>query len=188
MVINDQDCALCSTDSALSIIKEQFPNLNIDELDYKSSKTLVNDLRINSLPAYVFDGNITKTANFAGFEPALINVKDFYVLSEKASGSAYFFRRPQVKNKLDIYLSPSTASLIEPRIAEIINLFGTKLNVSVYSSTAAKAKEELAINTYPTFVLNNQYKFKGILPANAIKEKICAVSILDECKEELSKV
>ncbi len=193
IVINDKDCKLCDSSNTKTIIKEIFPNVNIKEIDYEAeeAKKLINQFNINALPAYIFDSNITKTINYNDFKTALIKKGDGYIITNTASGANYYLKRPLIQNKLDIYFLPETTEKIESNIEEVSNLFKDKLNFTKHIVTERQKgllEKELAINTYPTFLLNNQFKFRGILPANMIKEKICQVNYFEECEKELSKI
>ncbi len=193
VVINDKDCKLCDSSSMKTIIKEIFPNVNINELDYGTSeaKRLITKLDINALPAYIFDSDVKETINFNDFKGALIKKGDNYIVTNTASGATYYFKRELIENRLDIYLLPGTTGKIEAHIQEVSDLFKDKINFTKHVVTAGQKealKKELAINTYPTFLFNNQLKFGGILPADLIKEKICSVNYFEECSKELSKV
>src|SRR3989339_624243 len=56
-VINDNSCNLCDTSRIKQIIEELFPNINIKDIDYKSTeaKNLITQLNITALPAYIFE-------------------------------------------------------------------------------------------------------------------------------------
>jgi hypothetical protein len=193
IVINDKNCKLCDSSSTKTIITGIFPNVRINELDYGTSeaKRLINKLDITALQAYIFDSDGKETANFNDFKSALIKKGDNYVVTNTASGAGYYFKRELIENRLDIYLLPETTGKIEAHIQEVSDLFKDKINFTSNVVTASQKevlKEELGINTYPAFLLNNQLKFGGILPADLIKEKICSVNYFEECSKELSKV
>jgi len=192
IVINDKDCKLCSTANTITIVKEIFPNAKIREIDLsgKEAQALTNELGIDALPAYIFDSNVQGTANFKDFT-ALRQKGDSYLITDTASGAVYYLKRPLVKNKLDLYVLPETDGDVESNVQEVLTLFNGKLDFTKHVITEKEKKgleAELAINTYPTFLVNNQVKFRGILPADTIKEKICSVNYFEECKKELSKI
>jgi len=193
IVINDKDCKLCDSSSMKNIMKEIFPNVKISEFDYGAAeaKRLVNKFDIDALPAYIFDSNVKETINFNDFKSALMKNGDNYVVTNTASGADYYFKRELIENRLDVYLLPETTGKIETYIQEVSDLFKDKMNFTGHVVTEKQKeilKKELGINTYPAFLLNNQLKFGGILPANIIKEKICSVNYFEECSKELSKV
>lgn len=193
IVINDKNCKLCDSSNMKTITKEIFPNVKIKEIDYEETeaKKLINQFNINALPAYLFDSNVSKAINFNDFKTALIKKKNNYLITNTASGVNYYFKRPLIKNKLDLYILPETTEKIEANIQEVSDLFRDKINFTKHIVTERQKEileKELAINTYPAFLLNNQLTFRGILPANIIKEKICQVNYFEECKKELSKI
>lgn len=192
-VMNDKNCKLCDSSSTENIVKEIFPNVKIAELDYSTAeaKKLISKFDINALPAYIFDSNVSEAANFEDFKTALIKKGSSYIMTNTASGASYYFKRPLIKNKLDLYNLPETTERIESPMQEVSNLFKDKMNFTKHIVTEEQKEtleKELAINTYPAFLLNNQLTFRGILPANTIKEKICAVTYFEECSKELSKI
>ena len=151
---------------------------------------IVREPNIPALPAYIFDSNVKDTSNFNDFQTALIKRGDNYVITNTASGANYYFKRPLIENQLDLYvLGPNGKT--EASIQEVSDLFSNKLDIKkhlVTSTQKGALEKELGINTYPTFLINNQYKFRGVLPANIIKEKICKVNNFKECTKELSKI
>ena len=193
LVVNDKNCKSCDSTTTKTIIKSIFPNIEIKEIDYSTeeAKNLVDKLDIDAFPAYIFDPNINEAINFNSFKSALSKRGDNYVMANTASGAIYHFKRPLIKNKLDIYLLPETDQQIQPRLNEVSALFNGKLTLDKHLVTERQKESletELAINTYPTFLLNNQLKFRGILPADLIKEKICEVNSFEECGKELSRI
>ncbi len=193
LVINDKNCKSCDSTTTKTIVKAIFPNIDIKEIDFstKEAKNLTEKLKIDALPAYIFDSNIKDAINFVNFNSALSQRGDNYVMTNTASGAIYYFRRPMIKNKMDIYLLPDSSQQLEPHLKEVSDLFNGKITFDKHLVTERQKKvleEEMDINTYPTFLLNNQVKFRGILPANLIKEKICEVNTFEECKEELSRI
>jgi len=193
IVIDDRDCKLCDSSGMKKIIKEIFPNVKIKEIDYETAeaKRLIDKFDINALPAYIFDSNVSEAINFNDFKTALIKKGNNYVIANTASGAIYYFKRLFIKNKLDLYVLPETTEKIEASMQEVLNLFKDKINFTkhiVIEGQKDILERELAINTYPAFLLNNQLKFRGVLPANIIKERICDINYFEECSKELSKV
>jgi hypothetical protein len=194
LIINDKDCQLCDPQTTENILTELFPNAALQEIDYKTTQgqKLIQDYGLNALPAYIFDSNVSTTMNFESFSTALKEVEGSYVLTNTAAASVFYFTRPESKNKLDYYVLAGDNQKIESAIKEVEDLFHGKIEITehlVTGNETASLERELGINTYPSFLLNNQYVFRGILPANIIKERICAVdSFATECKKELSKI
>ncbi|MBW2974758.1 hypothetical protein KY366_03495 [Candidatus Woesearchaeota archaeon] len=193
IAINYKGCRFCDDSTVKTIIKEMFPNVKVRDVDYNApeARELINRFGIKALPAYIFDSNVSKAVNFEDFSSALVKNGDSYLLSETASGAAYYFKRPMIRNKLDLYLLPGDNRKIEDSMSRVSELFAGKMDFTrhiVTEQNKESLKKELAINTYPTFLLNNQLKFRGILPADTIKERICSVNAFNECGEELPKI
>ncbi|MBW2989361.1 hypothetical protein KY358_03525 [Candidatus Woesearchaeota archaeon] len=192
-IISDRNCKFCETSTMETIIKEIFPNVRIETMDYgaEGSRELVDALGIEALPAYVFDSNVVNAANFEDFSSALVKKEDSYVITNTASGAVYYFRRQPIKNKLELYTLPGDGEKLEASLKRVLDLFGGKIDFTK-NLVSGRQKEflekELAINTYPTFLLNNQFKFRGVIPANIIKQKICTVNSLSQCSQDLPKV
>ncbi|MEA2036625.1 MAG: hypothetical protein U9O94_03900 [Nanoarchaeota archaeon] len=187
-IIDDDECRLCSTSTMKNIIKELFPNVQIIESDYKEieARGLVDKLGIDVLPAYVFDSNVSKAIRFDDFKNALVKNGENYVVRNTVAGN-YYFKRPLVTNKLNLY---ATEGNVDVHVQQVLGLFGDKIEFTkqiVTEKQKENLKKQLGITTYPTFLVNNQVKFIGVLPADMIKEKICDVAYFQECEKELSK-
>jgi len=189
-VINDKNCKLCDSDRMKQVINEIFPNTNIKNIDYITveAKQSIEKLGIDSLPAYIFDSNLTKAINFDDFKRALVKKGDKYIMTNTASGSNYYFKREKISNRLDIFLTADIEEKVDKNIEEFLTLFGSGINFTKKVVTEdTKITEELGINSYPAFLINNQFKFGGLNSADSIKEKFCEINKLEECKQELSK-
>jgi len=190
-VINDQNCELCDSSRMKSTIKKLFPNAKITNLGYETTeaKTLINKLKIDALPAYIFDSDVEKTINFNDFKRALIKKEDSYVITNTASGANYYFERQEIVNKLDVFLTADMEEKVNNNLNEFLELF-KDINFEKHIVTEKEKtslKDELGITSYPSFLINNQVKFGGIQSSDSIKEKFCILNKLDECKKELRK-
>jgi len=191
-IINNKNCKLCDTTRIENLIVSLFPKSEIEKLDYSDSQAreLVGKLKIQALPSYVLDSSVTDTLNFNNFKGALIKIEDKYVMTNTASGANYYFKRPEIKNRLDVYTLSGTTNEVASHIQRVSDLFGDKITIITHEVSDIEKdqlEKDLAINTYPAFLLNNQIKFGGVIPANMIKEKICLVNYFDECEKELEK-
>lgn len=189
-VINDKDCEICDTSRMEDTLSQLFNGINTEYLEFSDpkAKKLVNDLEIDAIPAYIIDNGIEESSNFEDFNRALIKVDEHYLVSKTAAGSNLFLNRDKVKNSLILYSISNTE--MESEINELVELFGENIEferVIVDESVKKQLKDELAITSYPTFLINNQIKFSGIRSADSIKEEYCNWNNIDECDEELSK-
>ncbi len=192
MVINDKDCELCSPSRMKGVIKDIFPNLEIKNLDYKTTeaKELVSEFSINSLPAYIFNSNVSKATNFNDFKSALIKKENNYVINNRASGANYYFKREKIDNKLDVFLTAAIEEKVSNNIKAFLDLFEENIKFTghlVNQKQKEELSEELGITSYPAFLINNQIKVGGFQSADAIKEKFCQLNKLDDCEEGLQK-
>ena len=189
-IVNDDNCKSCKTERITSVVNQLFPNVKITKLDFNSEdgQSLINELGLITLPSYIFDNNVSYTFNFENFERALDKKEGRYIIKPSASGSEYFFKRQEIKNKLELF---TTAKHIqaEKNLQEVLELFGDKINFTkhVISDKENKLLKELSITSLPAFLVNNQLKFSGIQPADFIKKKFCELNHLSKCATELSK-
>ena len=109
-------------------------------------------------------------------------------MKNSVSNSNYYFKRGQMQNKLYLFFKSGqeASSQAEKNAKEFLDAFKGKIVFEKYDSNSNIAKE-LGINTYPTFLINNQVKFSGVQAANTIKENFCQLNKLEECNLELSK-
>jgi len=193
-VLDDKNCASCSTTRMLSVIKQLFPNIETAKIDYNTieGKKLAADLGIGALPAYIFDESIIDADRYQKIKNALTKEGSKYLLTKTASGADYYFKREKIENKLDLFIIPDMEASIkaENNIQEVLDLFGDKIDFTKHPVTEKRKdelKQELGITTYPTFLINNQIKFSGVQAADTIKEKFCELNALVECSIVLSQ-
>ena len=189
-ILNSKECFNCKTERVLKIINDFFPNIDINNADIESEegKKIVDDYSVEALPAYIFNSSISEESNFDKFSSAFSKKNGNFVMKNSVSNSNYYFKREQMQNKLYLFFkSGQEASLqAEKNAKEFLNAFKGKIVFEKYDSNSNIAKE-LGINTYPTFLINNQIKFSGVQAADTIKENFCQLNKLEECNLELSK-
>ena len=190
-ILNDKTCNLCDSLSTLTILSQLFPNLEKENIDSSSSegRELISQFKIKALPAFILDSSVSDAANYQKFSQALIENKDGYVVSPKASGSTYYFKETLQKNKLELIALSNDASTDKAleNIQEFLQAFEGKIDFTQNTHPGKNLLEKFDITTFPTFIINNQIKVTGILPADMIKERFCKINKLEECKLELSK-
>ena len=190
IVLNDRkNCFNCDTQRVLSILENWFGALNVKEMDYNTNdgKNIAEIFTPTLLPLYILDENITKKQSFDQFKQVFVKKDNNYVLNENTAGSAFYFRRENIPNKLDLFIiSGDDASIkAENNLKEFLNAF-KEVKFEKHSSND-KLTQELNIKTFPTFLVNNQVKFSGVLSAETIKENFCKINKLLECDKSLSK-
>jgi protein-disulfide isomerase len=62
-VVNDSNCKECDVTDAVKMMKRVMPTLLVKEVQFDSEdgKSLIDQMKIKSLPAFVFDESVTKT-------------------------------------------------------------------------------------------------------------------------------
>ena len=185
-------CLLCSTSEKIKTIKQQlFPGAKETIIDHSSNegKELIASLGIEALPAFIFGQDITQAYNFNKTKNSFIKKGDSYIWSPVLS-SNYYFKRKEIVNRLDLYTIAGDKEIkAEENLKEVLGLFGDKINFEKHIAEEGQKKaleKELGIKTYPAFLINNQLRFSGILPAETVKEKFCKFNQLDECSTTLS--
>ena len=192
-IINDKNCISCSTDRMFQVIQKLFPMVRKTEIDYSSEegRKLIAQLSIETLPSYIFESDIEGAFNFDKFKRALLKKESKYLINSAASGSSYYFKREEIKNKLDLFVLPSASKNVENNVQEILELFKGKIDYSKHiisnEEEEKKLNNELGITTYPSFLVNNQIKFSGVQSSESIKNKFCGLNKLPECSTKLSE-
>jgi hypothetical protein len=191
-IIGDRTCPSCDTARMLSVLRQLFPGLDYEVVDANTQegRAWINELGIKVLPAYVFDEELNETMKFEKFKRALVKVRDKYVVTPTASGSNYLFSRMSKPYSFDLYVqSDQDTTVLDNSINEVLGLFGDKIYFNkqvVDKSEEDSLRRELAITTYPAYIINNQLKFTGTQAAEIIKNRFCYVNSLPECSTTLS--
>ncbi len=190
VVLNGRkDCFNCDTQRVLSILETWFGALNTKEIDYETDegKKFAEITGVKLLPAYILEENITNNAAFDQFKQAFAKRNNYYILSENAAGSTFYFNRENVPNRLDLFLIFGDAASVkaENNLKEFLAAF-SDVKFEKHSSDD-QLTQELGIKTFPTFLVNNRVKFTGIQTSETIKENYCKLNKVDECKKSLSK-
>ena len=189
-VLNKKGCSICSTSRMKDALGQVFPNIAFNEVDADSTegKRLTGMASVVALPSYFIDKNAEKASNFGSFKSALVELKDTYLLTTRSSGANYYFKRPEKKDEFVLLVKEGDAASEKAKstMKQLTELFGSKITVSVLKADDALVKE-LDINSFPTVLINNRYKFGGVRAANDYKEMFCEYNKLDECSKELGK-
>ena len=190
LVLNDKkNCFNCGTQRVLSILEGWFGSLNATEIGYNTSegKSLAEKFGVTALPLYILDENITKKQSFGQFRQVFVKKGNSYILNENTAGSAFYFRRENIPNRLDLFIKSGDVASIkaENNLEEFLKSFkDTKFEKHLSSENLAK---ELDIRTFPTFLINNRVKFAGVHTPEAIKTNFCRLNKLPKCNITLSK-
>ena len=190
VVLNDRkDCFNCDTQRVLGILENWFGAISIKEIDYNTEKgrELAEKFDANVLPMYILDENITKKPGFEQFKQTIVKKDNSYILSEDAAGSAFYFKRDNLPNKLDLFVIPDDKSSIsaEKNLKEFLEAF--KEAKFEKHTSGDKLTKELGIKSFPAFLVNDRVKFSGVQSAGTIKENFCKLNNLPACEATLSK-
>ncbi len=191
-VIETDDCVSCDSSRMINVLTQLFLSLDVENIDYSSAegRRLAADYGIEVLPAYILGSRVNQTESFDDFKTALRQADDKYVVMPTLLGTGYFINRDELVNTIHIYTLPEDTDKVESNMQELLGLFGDSIEyglITVAPSEKGQLKQELAITSYPSFIVNNKLKFSGIRSAESIKEKFCELNQLTECSQTLSK-
>jgi len=107
LIINAKDCLVCQAEPALGFLKRGFPGIAAQHLYLPDSaaQKLVNELKIQALPAYLLGREVEKEKNFDKMKDNLELNAGFYLLKPQLSGISYFLNRKPKKGSFDLFLS-----------------------------------------------------------------------------------
>ncbi len=190
LVINDRkNCFNCDTQRVLGILENWFGNINANEIDYNTEigMSIAERFSLNTLPAYIMDGNITKNPGFEKFKQAFTEKDGNYLLNDDAAGSTFYAKRAGIQNRLDLFVISGDDSGVkaENNLKEFLNAFKeAKFERHFAGDDLTK---DLSIKSFPTFLINNKVRFSGIHSAETIKDNFCKLNKLPECEKVLSR-
>ena len=173
-IINDKNCGFCETNRMEKVLSQLFPGVEFKEVDISETQ-----LDLKSLPAFIFDNNITKAEGFGDFKRALTEQEGVLIMKPGASGAPFYFKRSETKSTLDVFLNPEDPAFeeVQKTVQEARLLLKNVVKVNIIKVTPdMRLSKELDITTSPTFLVNNRYKFSGLQPASAIREKFCVMN------------
>ncbi|MBI2541292.1 hypothetical protein HYV80_01100 [Candidatus Woesearchaeota archaeon] len=190
LVINDRkNCFNCDTERIIAILENWFGDLNAREIDYSTNegRSIAEKSDAKLLPLYILDENITQKQNFNQFKQIFSKKNGSYVLNENTAGSAFYFKRDNIPNKLDLFANPGdeASTRAEKNLDGFLAVF-KDVKFEKYSGSSSLAKE-LGIKTFPTFLVNNKVKFSGVHSPESIKANFCRLNKMPACEKSLSK-
>ena len=190
IILNSEDCINCDTERVQNIIKNWFPNIKSNTLDYNSLQgdKLVEQLDITLLPAYIFDKDIADLDNFNKLSQAFKEEEEYYVLSPEASGGTYYLERENLPNKIELFVlnGDANSARAEKNAKALINGNEADISFSIHEVDSIIAKE-FKILSVPTFIINNKVMVRGVQPPETLKEKFCQLNNLEICDKTFPK-
>ncbi len=190
-IISDPSCAFCETARMKGILREIFPMVSFEEFskDDAQAQELIGTSSIISFPAYIFGADVEQAKRFSEFKRALEKVDGRYVVTAKASGAPYFFKRNAIALRLEVYLKGDTRERVLANVQPVLDLLKGKISFveHVIDGSSQNGVNEFSISSFPTFIINNQMKFSGIQSPETLKEKFCTLNKLPECSQALTE-
>lgn len=124
-VVSDDTCIDCAPDEALLWMRRIMPTLNAEKVAYDSfeGKTLITTHALKSLPAFIFDSNVTTT--------------DFYLEAAPLfhqSGQEYFFDMHKIGLPVGKYLSEPSYTDGDIRLGNA----GSPVSVTIFTDFACE--------------------------------------------------
>ncbi len=120
LVIVSKSCTTCNASVVADAFKKQFPGLVITYLNYPESKkavSLVKELGLTGLPAYLLGKEVAQDAKFANLKGSVEEKKGYYLLKPEFVGVGYFLERKRDKGSLDIFIS-----LFDKEMAQLLDV------------------------------------------------------------------
>ena len=190
IVLNDKNCFNCDIGRVLSILNGFFPNIDMENIDFETErgKEIAERFDIDVLPAYILNSSIKEAYNYNKFSSSFNEVDENFVMKNTVANANYYTEREEIANKLDLFVKQdqNASSKAEENLKEFLEAFEDNVNFEKHNSDD-KIVEELGINSFPAFLVNNKIKFGGVRSADKIKDNFCSMNKLDECELELSK-
>jgi len=189
-ILNTKNCFNCETGRVLSILYNFYPNLDIENVDIESEKgkEIIEMFNLKALPAYIFSSSFTEAFNFNKLASSFDEIDGNFVMKTTVANANYYLEREEIPNNLDLFLKPNevVSSQAEENLKQFLGAFDGKVNFEKHN-TDAQIVQELGLNTFPAFLVNNKIKFSGVQSADKIKENFCKLNKIEECELELSK-
>jgi len=189
-ILNSDDCFNCGTARVLAILKSFYPNINVENIDFESEqgKEIKEKFLITALPAYIFNSSFKEAYNYDKFSSSFNEARGSFVMKNTVANSNYYLEREEIPNKLDLFLKPGEASSskAEENLKEFLETFDGNVNFEKHDE-GSDIVEELGINTFPAFLINNKIKFGGVQSADKIRENFCQLNSITPCVLGLSK-
>ena len=106
-VIEPPDCKGCNTQNLIAALKKKFPGLKVAYFEYPGSKSkkLIEELRIQTLPAYILGKEADAEKEFSSIKNSVDLKGSSYVIKPVLSGVALYIDREKIEGKFDLFVS-----------------------------------------------------------------------------------
>lgn len=123
MIIKPRICHTCRIDNVIKNLNKFFGNMEIEYFaqDDKNAKDFIKEFKINMLPAYVFDKDISGLKQFDSVKTFLMEGKNNYLLKPSDSGVSFLLERPRLTKRLDVFFDFSYNQT--PELFQLLKVF-----------------------------------------------------------------
>ncbi|MCX6763044.1 MAG: DsbA family protein [Candidatus Moranbacteria bacterium] len=175
-VVNDSSCKECDVTDAVKMMKRVMPTLLVKEVQFDSAdgKALIDQMKIKSLPSFVFDESVTKTDIYTQAQDIFQKQGDNYLIDTAQIGiqPGKFLSLPEISDN-DAQAGPKDAKVK----MVIFSDFQCPYCKSFYEQSVKKAMVD-----YKDQVL---FVFKEV--PLSIHDKAVSAAMAAECANEQGK-
>lgn len=175
-IVNDSNCKECDVTDAVKMIKRVMPTLLVKEAQFDSAdgKALIDQMKIKSLPAFVFDDSVTKTDIYAQAQDIFQKQGNNFLIDTAQIGiqPGKFLTLPQINND-DAQIGPKDAKVKLVLFSD----FQCPYCASFYEQSLKKAMSD-----YKDQIL---FVFKEV--PLSIHDKAADAAMASECANEQGK-
>lgn len=145
LAVQPKVCRTCNSEPFLRSLKANFPGLEIKYLDVKdkAAAKLIQQFKVNMLPAYFMFRSAEKEANFEPFKRFLVLKGEYYWFKPAFAGVSYFMNRQEIKNQLDLFIVLNQQDT--PKVLETVRKFldknGGRLKFQIHFVAWEDAKQ-----------------------------------------------
>jgi hypothetical protein len=106
-VIEPPECKGCNTKNLIAALKKKFPGLKVVYLEYPGvkSKKLIEELRIQTLPAYILGKEADAEKEFSSIKSSVDFNGSSYLIKPVLGGVALYLNRERAEGKFDLFVS-----------------------------------------------------------------------------------
>lgn len=189
-VIKPTDCSICRHDHIVEMMKDLFPEVELEELEKNSieAEKLINDLNIREIPAFYFDKNITKTARYGKIKDRLSEVENGFLLDSKYLNITYVLDREEKKGETKLFVESMSPRTIATENFLIEDGFLKEANISIHY-IAGKVNFQRN-KDFEVLTIKRDRDNPGVLHLSPQQEKIILKSSkgLKEIQEDIRQI
>ena len=106
LVITDSGCSLCSTELSRNALKDIFPELSFEIIDYQQQKAqqMIKEQGISTLPAFILPFELKQHHNFDKLGRFFKEKHGKIILDKEITGVFFFLDRKEVPRRIDYFL------------------------------------------------------------------------------------